>query len=133
MYAIRSYYAFSEFAYRLAPPAIAGLAVCWLVVQLAFPGEFGRRRRPSPAAADEAATSATSAGPLGAVRLDKKLAVKCAVAGAAMLIGFLAGVPVALAAMVPAALLLSSTRLESEKLLSGVDFNLLVFFRNNFV
>ncbi|HPE87932.1 MAG TPA: anion transporter [Spirochaetales bacterium] len=129
----RSGIPFSEFAYRLAPPAIAGLAVCWLVVQLAFPGEFGRRRRPSPAAADEAAMRATSSGPLGAVRLDKKLAVKCAVASAAMLIGFLAGVPVALAAMVPAALLLSSTRFESEKLLSGVDFNLLVFFGGLFV
>jgi len=50
-----------------------------------------------------------------------------------MLIGFLAGVPVALAAMVPAALLLSSTRFESERLLSGVDFNLLVFFGGLFV
>ncbi|HOZ70982.1 MAG TPA: anion transporter [Spirochaetales bacterium] len=126
----RSGVPFSEFAFRLAPPALIGLVVCWLVVQLAFPGEFRRRGR---AVVDGRAGRATSAGPLVAVRLDKTLAVKCAIASAAMLLGFIAGVPVALAAMLPAALMLASTRLESERLLSGVDFNLLVFFGGLFV
>jgi Na+/H+ antiporter NhaD/arsenite permease-like protein len=70
---------------------------------------------------------------MGAVKLDKRLAIKSALASAAMLAGFLTGVPVVLAAIVPAAVMLSSTRTESERLFSGVDFNLLVFFAGLFV
>jgi Na+/H+ antiporter NhaD/arsenite permease-like protein len=70
---------------------------------------------------------------MGAVQLDKALAIKSAIASAAMLAGFLAGVPVVIAALVPAAIMLASTKTESEKLFSGVDFNLLVFFAGLFI
>jgi len=133
---------FVQFVTRIGPPALLGLAICWVVVVLVFPREF-RNYLKSPARDHvNLAGSATerqleartmSAGLLGAVRLDKPLAIKSAIASAAMLAGFLAGVPVVVAALVPAAIMLASTKIESEKLFSGVDFNLLVFFAGLFI
>jgi len=138
----RSGIPFAEFVARIGPPALIGLAVCWAVIVLVFPGEFRNSRRNKDLGRDQDSESVAerqaearvmSAGLMGAVKLDKALAVKCAVASAAMLAGFLAGVPVVIAALVPAAFMLASTRVESEKLFAGVDFNLLVFFAGLFV
>jgi len=74
-----------------------------------------------------------SANPVGVVKIDRGLAIKGCVASAVMLAAFLAGVPAVLAALAPAALMLMSTKLESDRLFSGVDFNLLVFFAGLFV
>lgn len=127
----RSGIPFAEFAARIGPPALIGLAVCWVVIVLVFPKEFVRNV--AGAAERRTEARATSAGLMGAVQLDKALAIKSAIASAAMLAGFLAGVPVVIAALVPAAIVLASTRTESEKLFSGVDFNLLVFFAGLFI
>lgn len=130
----RSGIPFVEYATRVGPPAVLGLVVCWVVIMLVFPGEFGRSaasRQGKPR--DMTAARSTSAGLLGTVTLDRHLAGKSIVASAAMLVGFLAGVPVVIAAMVPAAFMLASRRTESERILVGVDFNLLVFFAGLFI
>lgn len=127
----RSGIPFVEFVARIGPPALIGLAVCWLVVVLVFPKEFNQVRE--SAAGWQSDARATSAGLMGAVKLDKALALKSAIASAAMLAGFLAGLPVVIAALVPAAIMLASTKIDSEKLFAGVDFNLLVFFAGLFV
>lgn len=127
----RSGIPFAEFVARIGPPALIGLAVCWAVVVLVFPKEFTRNRAVVAEQQTEAQT--LSSGLMGAVRFDKPLAIKSAVASAAMLAGFLTGVPVVVAALVPAAIMLASTKVESEKLFSGVDFNLLVFFAGLFI
>jgi len=127
----RSGLPFTDFVARTGPPALIGLAVCWVVVVLVFPKEFARTAAGEAERQTEA--RATSAGLMGAVRLDKALAIKSVMASVAMLAGFLAGVPVVIAALVPAAIMLASTKTESEKLFSGVDFNLLVFFAGLFI
>jgi len=130
----RSGISFVEYASRVGPPALVGLLVCWVVIVLVFPGEFRRSAASRQLAArDTAEARAISAGLMGTVIVDRHLAIKSIVASAAMLAGFLAGVPVVIAAMVPAAFMLASRRTESERILVGVDFNLLVFFAGLFV
>ncbi len=129
----RSGIPFAEFSLRIGPPALIGLAVCWLVVVIVFPKEFRRAKgvKADGNRLEEAAS--LSANPVGVVKIDRGLAIKGCVASAVMLAAFLAGVPAALAALAPAAFMLMSTKLESERLFSGVDFNLLVFFAGLFV
>ncbi|MBP7095736.1 MAG: anion transporter [Spirochaetia bacterium] len=110
---------FARFAYRLAPPALLGLAACWILVVLAFPKEFGRGARLDPP-------------PAGPVTIDRRLLVKSLAAAALMLALFLAGVPVALAALSAASLLLVTRRTAAETVLREVDFGLLVFFAGLF-
>ena len=119
---------FTQFVLRAGPPAMLGLLACWLVIVTVFPKEFGSRARRIVAA-----RNAASVAPLGTSVIDRHMARKSLIASAAMLAGFLAGVPVAIAALVPAAFLLWSRRVESDRLLSGVDFNLLVFFCGLFI
>ncbi len=110
---------FARFAYRLAPPALLGLAACWILVVLAFPKEFGRGGRLDPP-------------PAGPVTIDRRLLVKSLATAALMLALFLAGVPVALAALGAASLLLVTRRTAAETVLREVDFGLLVFFAGLF-
>jgi len=110
---------FARFAYRLAPPALLGLAACWLVVVLAFPKEFRRGERLAPP-------------PTGPVTIDGCLLAKSLAAAALMLALFLAGVPVPLAALGAASILLVTRRTGAETVLREVDFGLLVFFAGLF-
>ena len=122
----RSGIPFAEFSLRIGPPALIGLAVCWLVVVVVFPKEIRRGKGAK-------AIALPCANPMGAITIDRGLAIKGCVASAVMLAAFLAGVPAVIAALAPAAFMLMSTKLESERLFSGVDFNLLVFFAGLFV
>lgn len=129
----RSGVPFVEFASRIGPPSLIGLGVCWLVIVMVFPKEF-RRSKDARSVADDrtAAAAISSANVMGAVRIDRALVAKSCVAIAAMLAAFLAGAPVVLAALASASFMLVS-RIKSERLFSGVDFNLLVFFAGLFV
>lgn len=145
--------AFSTFVASLGPVSALGLFVCWAVIVLAFPSEFGRREGPSHSklsqkvhttdggehehtyigASVTPVVPVVAAASMGSYTLDRRLLVKTGIASIAMLVMLLAGVPVALAATLPAAFLLASRRIESAQLLAGVDFNLLVFFGGLFV
>ena len=119
---------FNRFLVELAPVALVGLGVAWGVLVLTYRDEFrkGDRLR----AADRG-----SGGFLAgiAVRPLRPVLSKSLAATALMLAAFVAGVPVPLAAMGAAALLLVTRRLKPERVFREVDFSLLVFFAGLFV
>lgn len=132
----RSGISFTDFFMGIGPVAAIGLALCCLIVIVVFPGEFLpaiARRRYRKAPPNPGDSTATAGMVVGAVLTDRRLLTKSAIASVLMLGGFIAGVPVVIAALVPAAIILVSRRVESGKVFAGVDFNLLVFFCGLFV
>ena len=104
------------FAAHLAPVALAGLAVCWLVIVLLYPAEFRQ-----PLTAPEIHPPVIRRG----------LLAHSLVVSGLLLVTFLLGAPIASASFIAAALILI-TRIEPEKLLR-VDWELLVFFSGLFI
>lgn len=110
---------FVRFSAFLMPVALAGLAVAWGVIVLVYRDEFrGRFVHEAP--------------PLP-VRVYRPLLRKSLVAAGLLLVALLAGVPVPLAALAAAALLLITRRLRPERVFAEVDGSLLVFFAGLFV
>lgn len=138
---------YGEFAARLGPVALMALAVTLGVLLVAFRRELrgGRSVVAGAAAAGAAAgaVAAAAAGPVAGVGaaaghdpLPRVQRGRLLVSGAAallMLTGFVAGVPVALAAAVAAALLLASHGRGASLILKRVDYELLVLFAGLFV
>ncbi|MFH1037560.1 MAG: anion transporter [PVC group bacterium] len=111
---------FLTFTAHLAPVAAGGLIIVWLVVGFVYRKEFapeGRFRARSD------------------VRffVYRPLLLKSLSAAGLMLVAFIAGAPVPLAALVAAALLLITRRLKPERIFREVDWSLLVFFSGLFV
>ncbi|MFO7697056.1 MAG: anion transporter [Anaerolineae bacterium] len=111
-----------RFVGALAPVALLGLGVVWVVLVLLYPREYARGRYEIVAP--------TEANPS---RVDRALMVKSLVITGALLIAFLAGVPVALAAFLAACALLITRRVDPEEVLRSCDWGLLVFFCGLFV
>lgn len=110
---------FVQFTAALAPIAIAGLFVIWLVMMVVYRAEF------APAMlAGEYTLPPQEYRPL----LRKSM-----IATALMLVALVAGAPIPLAALVAAALLLISRRRDPERVFEGIDWGLLVFFAALFV
>ena len=110
---------FVSFTLALAPVALIGLAVIWLVVILVYRKEFVAERL------------------TGAMRLpgeeDPSLLRKSMLATGLMLVALILGAPIPLAALGAAALLLISRRREPERVFEEIDWGLLVFFAALFV
>jgi Na+/H+ antiporter NhaD/arsenite permease-like protein len=110
---------FLSFTLALAPVAIAGLAVIWLVVSLVYPREFKSEKL------------------IGDLALpgeeDPRLLRKAMLATGLMLVALVLGAPIPLAALGAAALLLISQRREPERVFQEIDWGLLVFFASLFV
>jgi Na+/H+ antiporter NhaD/arsenite permease-like protein len=110
---------FLDFTLALAPVAIAGLAVIWLVVSLVYPREFKAEKL------------------VGDLALpgeeDPRLLRKAMLATGLMLVALVLGAPIPLAALGAAALLLISRRREPERVFQEIDWGLLVFFASLFV
>ena len=117
---------FLAFLARLGPPSLLGLGVCWLVVVLAFRGEFA-------SGSALAAAAARPSGRAGEEAMDRRLVAKSLAATLLMIALLLARVPAALAAMSAAAVLLFTRRIPPEKVFAQVDFSLLVFFSGLFI
>lgn len=125
-----------EFLARLGPIAAVGMAVVVIVVRLVYAAEFRRRFEPldeitlpSPVGETRTAVSmATAAGLVYAPVLRKSMLV---IAG--LLVAFIAGVQVPLAAFIAACALLITRRIKSHKILLLVDWQLLVMFGGLFV
>jgi len=110
---------FIQFTLALAPVALLGLGVIWLVVVVVYRSEFS------------------------AVQLSRELAVpgeedpallrKAMIATALMLGGLIAGAPIPLAALAAAAVLLVSRGRDPERVFEEIDWGLLVFFASLFV
>ena len=116
---IASGISYVDFLKSLIVPAVLGLALVWIVLVLLYPKEFQtlhferpQIRQPRPFR------------PL----LDKSLIVT-----GLMLAAFLVGVPIALAAFLAACAMLFTRRVKPEKIMSRVDWSLLVFFAALFV
>lgn len=111
---------FVPFTARLGPVSLVGLAAAWAVIVLVYREEFARRRfADTPVLPREA--------------IYRPLLAKALFATGVMLIAFLAGAPIPLAALTAAALLLITRRIKPQRVFNEVDFTLLVFFAGLFI
>jgi Na+/H+ antiporter NhaD/arsenite permease-like protein len=110
---------FGDFSAALAPPALLILVLAGLLVMLAFPGHF-RKVRFAPVIS-------------GRVFIYKPLLFKSLLAFVVMAIGLVAGLPVSLAGLSGAALLLVTRRIKPQRVFADVDWSLLVLFPCLFV
>jgi Na+/H+ antiporter NhaD/arsenite permease-like protein len=110
---------YARFAAALAPTALIGLGLCWLVIAVVHRADL----RDTTLAVPEVARA----------RVLRPLLLKSALVVPAMLALFLIGVPTPLAALLAAAALLFTRRLRPERIYRVVDWPLLVFFAGLFV
>lgn len=103
----------------LAPVSLVGLGIVWMILILVYRQEF--------------APATLSAPPDLKVELYRPLLNKSLLATGGMLVAFLVGVPIPLAAMSAAAFLLITRRLKPERVFEEIDWGLLVFFAGLFV
>lgn len=111
---------FVAFTARLLLVSLAGLVVVWGVLAAIYPREISRRRF-----GDEVY--------LPWEPIYRPLLRKGLLAVGLMLIAFLAGAPVALAALAAASLLLITRRIKPQRVFNEVDASLLVFFSGLFI
>ncbi len=109
------------FSYTLIAlvPSIFGLAVAWIVIILVFRKEFDRSRF----------VINTSAG----ILVYKPLLYKCFISIAVLGAGIALGLPVTPVALVSAALLVITRRVDPGRIFGDIDFSILVFFSGLFV
>jgi len=110
---------YSQFTARMAPAALTGLGVCFILVLILYPGEFAREKLPPPGGAR--------------VRFLRPLLIKSLIATGGMIAAFLLGAPIALASLSAAAFLLFTRRVKPQRVFREIDFTLLVFFAGLFV
>jgi Na+/H+ antiporter NhaD/arsenite permease-like protein len=116
---IASQISYVEFALALAPIALLGMGGIWLVLTWFYPQEF-RAGRFDIAEYEEP-------------RIYRPLLVKSLLVTAGLVIGFMAGTPIAESALIAACLLLLTRRIHPDKIMSRLDWNLLVFFAALFI
>lgn len=116
---IASGISYTDFAANLAPVALLGLAGVWVVLVLAYPREFR--------------SGDFIVSKLPAPRFHKPLLLKSLIVTAGLLIAFLAGMPIAMAAFLAACVLLFTRRLKPEKVFAEFDWDILVFFAALFI
>lgn len=111
---------FVDFSRALAPLALLGLVVAWIVIVLVYRREFAAGER-LPAVL------------LPAVVIDRPLLRKALIATGLMGAAWLGGAPIPLASALAASLLLISRRVAPETVFQEIDWALLVFFCGLFV
>ncbi len=116
---IASHIAYLDFLRSLFVPTLLGLGLIWVVLVVLYPQEFRKGHFEKVE--------------LHEPRPFRPLLLKSLIVTGLLLIGFLAGVPVALAAFLAACALLFTRMIKPEKILSRVDWSLLVFFAALFV
>lgn len=111
---------FAAFTLRLAPVSLVGLLIAWGVLAVVYRQEITGQRFPAHVG-------------LPWEPIYRPLLHKGLIAVGLMLIAFLAGAPVALAALAAAALLLITRRIKPQRVFNEVDVSLLVFFAGLFI
>ncbi len=111
---------YRTFLLHLAPVALAGLLLCWLVLHWVF--ARGGIHDPARAIAAPAAAA-----------VDGARLVKPTIVAAGVLAGFLLGAPPAMAAALGAAVMLITRTRDPESVYRQVDWGVLVFFSGLFV
>lgn len=110
---------FTKYALYQTPPSLIGLIVIWIVITLIYKREFDKIRFEKLN--------------LPEVKPYRPLLIKSLVSSLLMIIAFLMGVSVTLAAFGAASLLLITRRLKPERVFMEIDWSLLVFFSALFV
>ncbi len=110
---------FLTFTSHLAPIAILGMMIAWLVLVLVYRQEFQTGQLIA-----EASFSPKTYTPL---------LIKDAIATALMVIAFVLGAPIPLAALSAAAFLLITRRVKPARVFREIDWSLLVFFSGLFI
>ncbi len=111
---IASHISYLDFARSLLIPTVLGLGMLWVVLVLLYPQEFRSGHFDKPEIPEP--------------RPFRPLLIKSLIVVAALLAAFLLGFPVALAAFLAACSLLITRRIKPEKIMSRIDWSLLVFF-----
>ena len=109
-----------DFSAALAPIALLCLGVIWVILMLFYKKEFAR-------------DNFFQIPPTREIRYYKPLLIKTLIVTAGLLIAFLVGVPIALAALIAAVILLITRRVKPEKIFSSIDWEILVFFAGLFI
>jgi Na+/H+ antiporter NhaD/arsenite permease-like protein len=110
---------FVVFTMRLAPAALVGLGIVWIVVTRLYPHEFQ--------------SGPFAERPILPARRYRPLLRKSLLATGLMIAAFALGAPIPLAALGAAALLLTTRRLKPSRVFTELDWSLLVFFSGLFV
>ncbi len=110
---------FVAFTQALAPIAVAGLFIAWAVIVVVYRAEFTGKPLAS-----------TVVIPITG---DPQTLIKALVASILMVISLILGLPVPLAAVLAAAVLLVTRRTSPESVFQEIDWGLLVFFSGLFV
>ncbi len=116
---IASQIPFIEFTGALAPVASAGLVIAWGVLVVVYRSEFSAAR--------------FEQAPQFEPTLYRPLLWKSMLASGLMLLAFILGLPIPLAALSAAALLLITRRLKPQRVFREMDWGLLVFFSGLFI
>lgn len=116
---ILSKISFTQFALKLTPIALIGLAIIWIVIVLVYKSEFGNEK--------------LSAGIEPEYRVYRPLLIKTTIILGIMLIAFNIGFPIALTALGGASLLLITRRIKPERVFLEIDWSLLIFFSGLFI
>jgi Na+/H+ antiporter NhaD/arsenite permease-like protein len=110
---------FVQFTGELAPVALGGMVVIWLIIVLVYRQAFWGTAFAKP--------------PAVAVETTPPLLRKALIATGLMIVAFVLGFPIPLAALAAASLLLITRRVEPESVFREVDWSLLVFFAGLFI
>lgn len=110
---------FGRFVAAMAPVALVGLLVCYAVVMLAYRQEF-KQNSFHPVVSYQ-------------VRTFRPLLIKSLIAFGLMMVALIAGMPIPLAALGAASILLVTRRIKPARVFTELDWSLLVFFASLFV
>jgi Na+/H+ antiporter NhaD/arsenite permease-like protein len=115
-----SHISFIMFTSRLGPVALIGLAIVWVILTRLYKTEFDQSWQ-------------NDAPQIHHDGIDKVLLRKSLILSGIMVMAFLAGLSMPLAAIAIAAALLISRRVQPENVFEHVDWSLLVFFSGLFI
>jgi Na+/H+ antiporter NhaD/arsenite permease-like protein len=110
---------FIEFAFKLTPIALFGLAIIWIVIVLIYKSEFRNDKLSTKIEED--------------YKVFRPLLIKSSIVLIIMLLTFNLGFPIALSAVGGASLLLITRRIKPERVYIELDWSLLVFFSGLFI
>jgi len=110
---------FLRFFYSLGPVALLGCVLVWVTIAWVYRGQL----RPRPLAWSHRES----------VDLDRSLLRKSSIATVLLLMALVCGLPIPLAALSAASLLLVTRRQKPERVFAEIDWSLLVFFAGLFV
>ncbi|MEQ8187733.1 MAG: anion transporter [Candidatus Eremiobacterota bacterium] len=114
-----SHIPFTSFTYYLFPVSLTGLFIAWLIIMMVYRHECSGDNFQVPSSFK--------------IKIYKPLLYKSLVASGLMLVAFICGAPIPLAALAAASILLITRRLKPDRVFREIDWSLLVFFAGLFV